>query len=73
MKEWYDGYHFGDADIYCPWDVINYVDLTLISNPKTLPKSYWINSSGNDLVKRFVSIRRIPYNPKDEIEQFDSR
>lgn len=54
VKEWYDGYHFGDADIYCPWDVINYVD-DLISNPKTLPKSYWINSSGNDLVKRFIN------------------
>ena len=53
VKEWYDGYHFGDADIYCPWDVINYVD-DLLSDPNVQPKSYWINSSGNDLVKRFI-------------------
>ena len=55
MKEWYDGYHFGDADIYCPWDVINRVD-DLCDKPEAGPKCYWINSSGNALVKRFVSI-----------------
>lgn len=69
VKEWYDGYHFGDADIYCPWDVINYVD-DLISNPKTLPKSYWINSSGNDLVKRFIN--QADTTTKEEIEQLIS-
>ncbi len=66
MKEWYDGYHFGDADIYCPWDVINYVD-DLVSDPNVQPKSYWINSSGNDLVKRFIEQADI--TTKDEIEQ----
>lgn len=55
MKEWYDGYRFGDADIYCPWDVINRVD-DLCDTPEAEPKCYWINSSGNALVKRFVSI-----------------
>ena len=65
-KEWYDGYHFGDADIYCPWDVINYVD-DLLSDPNVQPKSYWINSSGNDLVKRFIEQADI--TTKDEIEQ----
>ena len=66
VKEWYDGYHFGDADIYCPWDVINYVD-DLLSDPNVQPKSYWINSSGNDLVKRFIEQADI--TTKDEIEQ----
>ena len=66
VKEWYDGYHFGDADIYCPWDVINYVD-DLLSDPNVQPKSYWNNSSGNDLVKRFIEQADI--TTKDEIEQ----
>ena len=66
VKEWYDGYHFGDADIYCPWDVINYVD-DLVSDPNVQPKSYWINSSGNDLVKRFVD--KADKTTRDEIEQ----
>lgn len=66
MKEWYDGYRFGNADIYCPWDVINYVD-DLVSDPNVQPKSYWINSSGNDLVKRFIEQADI--TTKDEIEQ----
>ena len=66
VKEWYDGYHFGDADIYCPWDVINYVD-DLLSDPNVQPKSYWINSSGNDLVKRFI--KQADITTKDEIEQ----
>ena len=53
MKLWYDGYRFGNADIYCPWDVINHVDL-LKTDPHAVPQSYWINSSGNGLVKRFI-------------------
>ena len=53
VKLWYDGYHFGNTDVYCPWDVINYVD-SLLSNPNTKPEAYWINTSSNDLVKRFV-------------------
>ena len=52
-KQWYDGYRFGDIDIYCPWDVISYVDLLNIYSNKT-PQSFWINTSSNDLVKRFI-------------------
>ncbi|WP_294340592.1 AAA family ATPase [uncultured Clostridium sp.] len=66
IKEWYDGYHFGDADIYCPWDVINRVD-DLCDIPEAEPKCYWINSSGNALVKRFVSIAN--RTTQDEIER----
>ena len=66
MKEWYDGYRFGDADIYCPWDVINRVD-DLCDTPEAEPKCYWINSSGNALVKRFVSIAN--RTTQDEIER----
>lgn len=66
VKEWYDGYHFGNVDIYCPWDVINYV-LDRLTDPDAHPKSYWINSSGNDLVKRFVD--KADTTTKDEIEQ----
>lgn len=61
-KEWYDGYHFGNADIYCPWDVINYVE-----HLRYDPEAFWINSSGNDLVKRFVA--KADQTTKDEIEQ----
>ena len=66
IKEWYNGYRFGDADIYCPWDVINHVDL-LCEKPGELPQCYWINSSGNALVKRFVSIAN--RTTRDEIER----
>ena len=69
VKEWYDGYHFGNADIYCPWDVINYMD-DLMSNPKAKPKAYWINSSGNDLVKCFID--KDDTTTKDEVEQLIS-
>jgi len=53
MKAWYDGYRFGYADAYCPWDVINYAK-KLLADPKARPQAYWINTSGNDMVKRFV-------------------
>ena len=66
VKEWYDGYHFGNADIYCPWDVINYVD-DLVFDPKARPKAYWINSSENDLVKRFID--KADMTTRDEIEE----
>jgi hypothetical protein len=65
-KEWYDGYHFGNADIYCPWDVINYVE-HLRYDPEAESEAFWINSSGNDLVKRFVA--KADQTTKDEIEQ----
>ena len=66
IKEWYDGYHFGNADIYCPWDVINHVD-HLLQEPDVCPQAYWINSIGNDLVKRFVD--KADKTTRDEIEQ----
>ena len=66
VKEWYDGYRFGNADIYCPWDVINYVD-DLVSEAKSQPKAYWINSSGNDLVKRFID--KADKTTRNEIER----
>ena len=65
-KDWYDGYRFGDADIYCPWDVINHVD-RLCSEPGAEPQSYWINTSSNDLVKRLID--KADKTTKDEIER----
>ena len=53
VKEWYDGYHFGNTDIYCPWDVINFAK-KLVWDLSARPSAFWINSSGNDMVKRFV-------------------
>ncbi len=64
-KAWYDGYRFGNADIYCPWDVINHVDL-LRFDAGAEPQSYWSNSSGNDLVKRFIN--KASRQTKDELE-----
>ena len=66
MKEWYDGYRFGNADIYCPWDVINHVKKLLI-DPQADPQAFWINTSGNGLVKRFVD--KADKTTRDEIEQ----
>nr|WP_296963161.1 AAA family ATPase [uncultured Mediterraneibacter sp.] len=53
IREWYDGYQFGNAEVYCPWDVINYVD-TLRFDPQAEPKNYWSNTSSNEAVKRFI-------------------
>ena len=66
VKEWYDGYHFGKADVYCPWDVINHVD-HLRDDSKAKPQTYWINSSGNSLVRRLIN--RADSSTKDEIER----
>lgn len=66
MKAWYDGYRFGDADVYCPWDVINHVDL-LRTKPEAKPQSYWSNTSGNALVKRFID--KADKTTQREIEQ----
>ncbi len=52
-RKWYDGYRFGNAEIYCPWDVINHVD-RINADPEARPEAYWINTSGNGLVKRFI-------------------
>ena len=53
VKEWYDGYRFGHADVYCPWDVINYV-ADLRYEPDARPRSFWINSSGNDILRTLM-------------------
>lgn len=55
VKDWYDGYHFGNADIYCPWDVICYCD-ELRADGLAQPKNYWINTSGNDAVRHFIQM-----------------
>lgn len=65
-KEWYDGYHIGNADIYCPWDVINYVD-QLKYAPKSVPQDFWSNSSGNAIVRRFID--KADVSTKNEIER----
>lgn len=66
VKEWYNGYHFGKADVYCPWDVINHVD-HLRDDSDAKPQTYWINSSGNSLVRRLIN--RADSSTKDEIER----
>lgn len=53
FRDWYDGYRFGNADVYCPWDVINYADALRFS-PTAQPKVYWLNTSGNELVRRVI-------------------
>ncbi len=69
IKEWYDGYQFGNAEVYCPWDVINYCDALRVE-PDAQPKNYWSNTSSNEAVRRFIqesdkaSVRR-------EIENLD--
>ena len=65
-KEWYDGYRFGEVDVYCPWDVINHVD-RLLGQPDAEPQAYWINTSGNELVKRFIN--KANKTTRDEIER----
>ncbi len=53
IRKWYDGYHFGDFDVYCPWDVMNYL-LELQHNPQTKPVSYWKNTSDNAIIRSFI-------------------
>ena len=53
MRKWYDGYRFGGQDVYCPWDVVNYC-YALRADAKARPKAYWINTSGNDMVRRLI-------------------
>lgn len=66
VRSWYDGYRFGDTDVYCPWDVINYCDELLV-DPSALPKNYWANTSGNDLIRRLL--RQANLSVKDEVEE----
>jgi len=53
VRQWYDGYRFGDSAIYCPWDVMNYCD-ALLASPDARPQNYWANTSGNAMVRRFI-------------------
>lgn len=66
IRDWYDGYRFGDTDVYCPWDVINYCD-ELLAAPGTPPKNYWANTSGNGLVLRLL--KKADQTTKDEVEE----
>ena len=53
IREWYDGYRFGNVDVYCPWDVLNHCQ-KLLADPSVQPQNYWINTSSNDVVRRFI-------------------
>lgn len=53
VRQWYDGYHFGDMDIYCPWDVLNYVDKA-ISQGLRKPENFWEHTSGNTIIRQFL-------------------
>ena len=66
VKEWYDGYRFGNADVYCPWDVINYCDAHR-RNLMLPPENYWTNTSGNAIVRRFIN--RADSQTKNDIER----
>lgn len=66
IRNWYDGYRFGDADVYCPWDVINYCD-ELLADPKAMPQNYWANTSGNDLI--LGMLKKADQTTKDEVEE----
>ncbi len=66
IKDWYDGYQFGKKQIYCPWDVISYCD-DLLADPTMPPKNYWANTSGNDMVRRFID--KADQTTRNEIEQ----
>ena len=66
VKEWYDGYTFGDENVYCPWDVINYC-ADHRNDQKMPPHNYWLNTSGNAIVRRFVDMANI--QTRNEIEQ----
>ena len=66
VKEWYNGYRFGMSDVYCPWDVINYVDL-LLSEPDAPPKTFWLNTSDNDIIRNFIKMAKP--GTKRELEQ----
>ena len=66
IRDWYDGYCFGDTDVYCPWDVINYCD-ELLAASNTPPKNYWANTSGNDLIRRLL--KKANLTTKNEVEE----
>ena len=65
-REWYDGYRFGNQDVYCPWDVIRYCK-SLCADPNAMPEDFWSNSSGNAIVRRFID--KADVQTKNEIER----
>ena len=69
IRDWYDGYRFGDVDVYCPWDVLNYCD-ELLADPEAEPENYWANTRGNDLIRRLL--KKGNQTTRDEIEQLIS-
>ena len=66
IKAWYDGYRFGNKDVYCPWDVLSHCD-NLRADPNARPEDYWSNTSGNAIVRRFIDLAN--GRTKDEIER----
>lgn len=66
IREWYDGYHFGNVDVYCPWDVMNYCS-KLLADREALPEAFWANSSSNGIVRRFIEHAKVA--TKREIEK----
>ena len=66
INDWYDGYRFGDTDVYCPWDVINYCD-ELLADPSAEPENYWANTSGNDLILRLL--KKANQTTRNDVEQ----
>ena len=66
IRDWYDGYRFGDTDVYCPWDVINYCD-ELLAAPGAEPENYWANTSGNDLIRRLL--KEANQSTRNDVEQ----
>ena len=68
VKEWYDGYRFGKADVYCPWDVVNYCE-DHRNDPDMEPQNYWMNTSGNEVIQHFIDSMNDPHMlTKSELE-----
>lgn len=65
LREWYDGYCFGEQKLYCPWDVLNHVN-ALQEHPDSKPKNYWKNTSGNDIIRSFIDRTELSVNEKFE-------
>ena len=66
MRDWYDGYQFGNVSIYCPWDVIKYAQI-LLRDPEAEPENYWANTSGNGIIRRLL--KKADQTTRDEVEQ----
>ena len=66
VRDWYDGYQFGDTSVYCPWDVIKYAQI-LLKDKRAEPENYWANTSGNDLIRRLL--KKADQSTKSEVEQ----